>query len=62
MWYKLHTLNKRRNKMYVYRFLNKNEEVIYVGQTKYLDLRIGSHNHLPKIAYKETEKNRIHHS
>lgn len=37
----------------VYRFLNKNNEVIYIGKAKDLDRRLYSHNHLPKECYSE---------
>lgn len=44
------------NKYYVYRFLNENKEVIYVGKAKNIDSRIKSHKHLPKECYSETKR------
>lgn len=38
----------------VYRFINKNAEVIYVGKAKDLKQRLNGHTHLPKECYKET--------
>lgn len=38
----------------VYRFLNKCNEVIYVGKAKDLENRLYGHNHLPKECYAET--------
>ena len=38
----------------VYRFLNKDNEVIYIGKASELNSRLNSHNHLPKQCYKET--------
>ena len=38
---------------WVYRFLNKYNEIIYIGKAKYLKNRISSHNHLPEECYKE---------
>lgn len=45
---------------YVYRFLNQNNETIYIGRTKNLKKRIeqehfASHGHLPVECYKETK-------
>ena len=37
----------------VYRFLNKDNEVIYIGKAKDLKQRLSSHNHLPKECYDE---------
>ena len=37
----------------VYRFLNKNNEIIYIGKAKDLTLRLNSHSHLPKECYDE---------
>lgn len=52
--------NKHKHINYVYRFLNKNEEVIYVGKTETdLRKRISGHftrGHLPKECYEETSK------
>ena len=39
----------------VYRFLNKDNEVIYVGKAKNLKSRINNHNHLPKECYQERD-------
>ena len=41
---------------YVYRFLNFNNEIIYVGKTRNLYTRIKGHKHLPYSAYRETCK------
>ena len=40
----------------VYRFLNKDGEVIYIGKAKNLENRIKSHEHLPKECYLERYK------
>lgn len=40
--------------MYVYKFLDKNNEIIYIGRSKNLDKRILSHTHLPENCYKAT--------
>lgn len=40
----------------VYRFLNKDNEIIYIGKTKDLDNRIKTHEHLPKECYLERYK------
>lgn len=52
--------NKHKHINHVYRFLNKNEEVIYVGKTETdLRKRISGHftrGHLPKECYEETSK------
>ena len=52
--------NKHKHINYVYRFLKKNEEVIYVGKTETdLRKRISGHftrGHLPKECYEETSK------
>ena len=37
----------------VYRFLNKNNEVIYIGKATDLNQRMKNHNHLPEECYKE---------
>ena len=44
------------NEYYVYRFLNENNETIYVGKAKNIDSRIKSHNHLPKECYSEVKR------
>lgn len=43
-------------KMYVYRFINSNNEVIYIGKAKDLKNRISHHTHLPKECYEERVK------
>ena len=40
----------------VYRFLNKDNEIIYIGKAKDLDNRIKTHEHLPKECYLERYK------
>lgn len=40
----------------VYRFINKNNEIIYIGQAKNLKNRLNNHNHLPKECYEEIER------
>lgn len=40
----------------IYRFLNNDGEVIYIGKAKHLKQRLDRHNHLPKACYKETSK------
>jgi excinuclease UvrABC nuclease subunit len=45
-------------KYYVYRFLNRNRNIIYIGRTKDIDKRIKTHfsnGHLPNKCYEETE-------
>lgn len=37
----------------VYQFLNKEEEIIYIGKAKDLDTRLRTHNHLPRECYEE---------
>lgn len=37
----------------VYRFLNKNREILYIGKSKDLLQRLSKHNHLPKECYSE---------
>jgi excinuclease UvrABC nuclease subunit len=37
----------------VYRFVNENNEIIYIGKAKDLRNRINTHNHLPKECYEE---------
>lgn len=39
--------------MYVYRFLNKENEIIYIGKTKELNKRLSNHSHLSKECYSE---------
>lgn len=40
----------------VYRFLNKDNEIIYIGKAADLNKRISCHNHLPKECYEERKK------
>ena len=40
----------------VYRFLNKDGEIIYVGKTQNLHSRVSGHSHLPKACYEESVK------
>ena len=40
----------------IYRFLNKDNEIIYIGKAKDLKNRLNSHNHLPKECYDERIK------
>ena len=40
----------------VYRFLNKDNEVIYIGKARNLENRIKTHEHLPKECYLERHK------
>ena len=37
----------------IYRFLNKDNEIIYIGKAKKLKQRLKAHKHLPKECYKE---------
>lgn len=37
----------------VYRFLNKDNEIIYIGKAKNLSARLSTHTHLPKECYDE---------
>ena len=39
----------------VYRFLNENKEIIYIGKAKVLKNRLNGHSHLPDACYKETK-------
>lgn len=43
---------------YIYRFLNSDEEIIYVGRTdgEYISNRMLTHSHLPDEAYKEKKQ------
>ena len=41
----------------VYRFLDKNNNIIYVGKAKNLKSRLNSHNHLSEKCYDEIERN-----
>ena len=42
--------------MYVYRFKNLKEEIIYIGRAKKLKERMNRHKHLPKECYDEVSK------
>lgn len=42
--------------MYVYKFINSNNEIIYIGKSKELIKRISNHIHLPKECYSETKQ------
>lgn len=42
-----------RLKNCIYRFLNDNNEIIYIGKAKDLKNRLSSHNHLPQQCYDE---------
>ena len=42
--------------MYVYRFKNSKEEIIYIGRAKKLKERMNGHKHLPKECYNEISK------
>ena len=42
--------------MYVYKFINNKDEVIYIGRTKSIKKRINNHRHLPIECYKNTAK------
>lgn len=39
----------------VYKFINKNNEVIYIGKAKNLESRMNNHNHLNPNCYKELD-------
>ena len=41
---------------FIYRFLDEQNQVIYIGKTINLANRIKSHNHLPKECYANTKK------
>ena len=40
----------------IYRFLNKDNEVIYIGKAKNLKNRLNTHSHLPEMCYNERVK------
>lgn len=40
----------------IYRFINKDGEVIYIGKAKRLRSRLSSHSHLPQECYEERER------
>ena len=52
MWEK-EKVNSKRITNCVYRFLDSNGNVIYIGQAQDLKNRLGSHTHLPKECYSE---------
>ena len=37
----------------VYRFINKENEIIYIGKSKNLEKRLKGHDHLPNKCYEE---------
>ena len=39
--------------MYVYKFLNKENEIIYIGKAKSIKSRLSGHSHLEEECYKE---------
>lgn len=41
---------------YVYRLVNNDSRIIYVGRCKSLDSRLKQHSHLPKEAYDEVAR------
>ena len=47
-----------KNKFYVYRFLDKNNDILYIGKTEStsLDFRMKSHIHLPDECYLNVSK------
>jgi DNA-binding XRE family transcriptional regulator/predicted GIY-YIG superfamily endonuclease len=47
-----------KNKFYVYRFLNKDNDILYIGKTENtsLDFRMKSHTHLPDECYLNVNK------
>ena len=40
----------------IYRFLNKNNEILYIGKAKELNSRMNTHTHLPKECYNQVVK------
>lgn len=57
--YKLNEFQKENRKYYVYRFLNKDNIIIYVGRTSDLSRRLSNHEHITdnvsKIEYIECD-------
>ena len=55
-----HRKEKEHKLNFIYRFLDKNKQVLYIGKTNYnLNLRIKNHltqGHLPESCYKELDK------
>lgn len=41
---------------YIYKFIDDNDSVIYVGKATSIQSRIGSHNHLPNECYESVKK------
>lgn len=41
---------------YVYRFIDKKEEIIYIGKANDLEVRFKGHDHLPLKCYKEVKR------
>lgn len=39
----------------VYRFINKDGEIIYIGKAKFINQRLNNHNHLSEDCYKEID-------
>lgn len=48
-------MNKYKMNNCIYRFKNKENEIIYIGKAKSLNKRLNSHIHLPKQCYDEIE-------
>lgn len=40
----------------IYRFINQEGKIIYIGKAKDLKNRLRTHSHLPEVCYKETLK------
>lgn len=40
----------------IYRFINKDNEIIYIGKAKNLRNRLATHSHLPEMCYEERYK------
>ena len=49
----MRSFNAHKFENCVYRFLNANNEVVYIGKAKNLKARLNSHTHLPKECYEE---------
>ncbi|WP_066714228.1 GIY-YIG nuclease family protein [Clostridium sp. Marseille-P299] len=50
------TLDTVNLKNCIYRFINQNNETIYVGKAKKLRARLRGHNHLPEQCYQEIDR------
>lgn len=48
-------MNKDKMSNCIYRFKNKENEIIYIGKAKKLNKRLNAHTHLPKQCYDEIE-------